>query len=127
MNFFMIGFSIIVSLVSIFFAVFLIRKISQAASGTEKMIEIAKYIREGAVAYLKRQFKTVGIVAAVLFFILGFALSFKVAGGFILGAFASALAGIIGMMVSTKANLKVAEASKMGLKPALTYPSKGVR
>ncbi|TSC54031.1 MAG: K(+)-stimulated pyrophosphate-energized sodium pump [Microgenomates group bacterium LiPW_31] len=89
------------------------------------MIEIASYIREGAIAYLKRQFKAVGLVAAVLFLILWISLGFKVGMGFLMGAAASAAAGIIGMLVSTKANQRVAEASKKGLKPALYLAFQG--
>lgn len=88
------------------------------------MIEIAKAIREGAVSYLKRQYKTVGIVAAILFVILLF-VSFKTALGFLIGASLSALSGFIGMMVSTEANVRVAEASKKGLKTALDLSFKG--
>jgi len=116
---------IIISSLSIAFAYFLIRKIEKAPSGSAKMVEISNYIREGAIAYLKRQFKTVGVVAAVLFFILWISLGFKVGIGFLMGAAASAVAGIIGMLVSTKANQKVAEASKKGLKPALSLAFQG--
>jgi len=116
---------IIVSLFAIAFAYFLIRKIEKAPSGSAKMVEISNYIREGAVAYLRRQFKAVGLVAAVLFFILWIGLGFKVGIGFLMGAAASAVAGIIGMLVSTKANQKVAEASKKGIGPALSLAFQG--
>ena len=116
---------IIVSLFSIVFAFFLIRKIEKAPSGSGKMIEISNYIREGAIAYLKRQFKAVGWVAAILFLILWISLGFKIGIGFLMGAVASATAGIIGMLVSTRANQKVAEASKRGLKPALLLAFQG--
>ncbi len=74
---------------------------------------------------MKRQFKAAGILAAVLFFLLWISLGFKVGLGFLVGAAASAVAGIVGMLVSTKANLRVAEASKKGLKPALSLAFKG--
>ncbi|MDP2664175.1 MAG: V-type H(+)-translocating pyrophosphatase [bacterium] len=116
---------IIVSLFSLAFAYYLIGEVKKASSGSGKMIEISQAIREGAVAYLKRQFKTVFIVALVIFFLLLFGLGFKMAFGFLIGALASGLAGFIGMMVSTQANVKVAEAASKGLKPAFNLSFKG--
>lgn len=121
----MLYFPIIISLFVIVFAFFLIRKVEKSPVGSGKMLEISKYIREGAVAYLKRQFKAVGIVAIVLFLIIWIVLGFKVGLGFLIGAIASALAGLIGMLVSTKANLRVAEASKTGLKSAFSLSFQG--
>ena len=89
------------------------------------MIEIALAIKEGAVAFLKRQYRTIGIVAIILFFILFATLGIKSALGFLIGALASALSGFIGMMVSTKANVRVAEIAKLGLKRALDLSFKG--
>jgi K(+)-stimulated pyrophosphate-energized sodium pump len=114
-----------ISLLAIFFSIFLARKIGKAPSGSGRMIDVAQYIREGAKAFLKRQFKTAGLVAAVLFLILWLALGLKVGLGFLLGAFSSAVAGISGMMVSTKANLRVAEASKKGLGEAFSLSFQG--
>ncbi|TET75640.1 MAG: sodium-translocating pyrophosphatase [Candidatus Aminicenantes bacterium] len=116
---------IIVSIFSLVFALFLIREVRKAPSGSGKMIEISFAIREGAMVFLKRQFKTVGVVAVFLFFILWGFFNFKTGLGFLIGATASALAGFIGMMVSTQANSKVAEAAKKGLKPALNLAFKG--
>ncbi len=116
---------IIVSIFSLVFAFFLIREVKKAPSGSGKMIEISFAIREGAMAFLKRQFKTVGFVAIFLFFILWGFFNFKTGLGFLIGAVASALAGFIGMMVSTQANSKVAEAAKKGLKPAFNLAFKG--
>jgi len=89
------------------------------------MLEISQAIKEGAASYLKRQYKTLGIVAAVLFLIIAFAMGWKSGMGFLIGAFLSALSGFIGMMVSTQANVRVAEAAKKGLKPALNLSFKG--
>lgn len=116
---------IIVSLFSLAFAYYLIGEVKKASSGSGKMIEISQAIREGAVSYLKRQFKTVLIAALVIFFLLFFGLGFKMAFGFLIGALASGLAGFIGMMVSTQANVKVAEAASKGLKPAFNLSFKG--
>jgi len=116
---------IIVSIFSIVFAYFLIGEVKKAPSGSGKQIEISLAIREGAIAFLKREYKTVAIFAILLFFILWLVLGLKTALGFLVGAFFSALAGFIGMMVSTQANLKVAEAAKSGLKEALNLAFKG--
>jgi len=120
-----IYFPIIISLISLLFAFYLIREIKRAPSGSGKMIEISRAIREGAIAFLKREYRTIGIVAIFLFFILWIALGPEVAFGFLVGAVASALAGFIGMMVSTQANLKVAEAAKSSLEKSLDLSFKG--
>ena len=118
-------FPIIISIFSLVFAFFLIKEIKKASSGSGEQVEIAQAIREGAVAFLKRQYKSCAIVGIVLFFLLWLTLGWNVAFGFLIGAFASGLAGLIGMMVSTQANLKVTEAAKSGLKPAFDLSFKG--
>ncbi len=115
---------IIISLFSLIFAYFLIREVNHAPSGEGKAIEISKAIREGAMSYLKRQYKTVGLVAIFLFLIILFAFGIKSASGFLIGALASGMSGFIGMIISTKANVKVAEAAKKGLKSALSLSFK---
>ena len=89
------------------------------------MIAIANFIREGASSYLKRQFKTVGIVAIFLFLILWLFLGIKTGCGFLVGALFSGLAGFVGMTISTRANIRVAEAAKNGLGPALNLAFQG--
>jgi len=116
---------IIVSIFSLIFAYFLIREVKKAPSGQGKQIEIQKAIREGAIAFLKRQYKTVSFAAVPLFLILFLGFGLKTALGFLLGGMASALAGFLGMMVSTQGNVKVAESAKSGLKEALSLAFKG--
>ena len=116
---------IIVSLFTLVFTYFLILKIKKAPSASAEAVKIAQAIREGAMSYLKRQFKTIGIFAAVLFVLLWILLGFKVALGFLLGAAASGIAGYIGMIISTQANSKVTEAAKKGLKQALSLAFQG--
>ncbi len=115
----------IIALLSLVFAFFLIQTIKRAPSGSGKMIEISHAIREGATAFLKRQYKAVGLVAVIIFLILLLSFGIKTAAGFVVGAVASAISGIIGMLVSTQANVRVAEAAKKGLKSAFSISFKG--
>ncbi len=116
---------IVVSLFAIVFVYFLISKIKKAPVAKGKAIEITKAIQEGANAYLKRQYKTVAVVAAVLFLLLFFFMGWKMAFGFLIGAFLSGLSGFIGMWVSTQTNTRVAEGAKKGLAHALDLSFKG--
>lgn len=121
----MILIPIVVSLFSLFFAYFLIKEIGRMPSGSGKMIEIGQAIREGAKAFLNRQYRTVAFVAVIIFFIIWIALGFKTALGFLVGASASGLAGYVGMMVSTQVNVKVSQAASAGLKQSLNLAFKG--
>ncbi len=116
---------ILISIFAIVFVIYLVQGISKNPSGSGRMIGITKAIQQGAVSYLKRQYKTIALVSIVLFLILWFVFDLKTGLAFLIGAVFSALSGFIGMMVSTRANLKVAEAAKHGLKPAFNLSFKG--
>ncbi len=116
---------IIASLIALAFAGILSWQIKKLKDGDEKMKSIANSIKEGAMAYLTRQYKVIGIFAVILFIVLWLATSFETAIGFIAGALLSALAGFIGMNISVRANVKTAEAAKLGLKQALSVAFKG--
>ncbi len=100
-------------------------RIVRLPGGEGKMIGVAKAIQEGARAYLTRQYKTVAPIGVVLFLVLGFGLNFKVAVGFLVGAVFSAVAGIVGMSISVRANVRTAQAAKQGLSPAFNVAFKG--
>ncbi|MGO9017865.1 MAG: sodium-translocating pyrophosphatase [Syntrophobacteraceae bacterium] len=98
--------------------------VSKQSAGSEKMQQISEAIREGAEAFLNREYKTVAVVAVVLAGVL-FLLGKWTSIGFLIGVCGSALAGYIGMMVSVKANVRTTEAAKRGLNAALSVAFKG--
>ncbi|MGA2417748.1 MAG: sodium-translocating pyrophosphatase [Candidatus Staskawiczbacteria bacterium] len=120
----LIYFPIIVSLFAIAFVWFLVLQIRKAPAAGDKAVAITAAVQEGAMAFLKRQYKTVGIVGVVIFILL-FLLGWKIAIGFLIGAVLSGVSGFIGMIVSTQANTRVAESAKRGLAKALDISFKG--
>ncbi len=130
------------AVVSVIYGMFLARWVTKQSEGSGKMVEIAEAIQQGARAYLRRQSLTVGIVALILFFLIGVGLNtgrevsffgdavtvsagWATAIGFLIGAVFSGLAGYIGMTVATKANVRVAQAAKQGMRPALSLAFQG--
>jgi K(+)-stimulated pyrophosphate-energized sodium pump len=101
------------------------RSLLALSPGNERMVEISKAVQEGASAYLRRQYTTIGIVGVVLFVVLIPLQSIAVAVGFALGGLLSASAGFIGMNVSVRANCRVAEAARGGIPPALSAAFRG--
>ncbi len=107
-------------LLAIIYGIVQTMSLLKASSGNEKMQEIAKAIQEGADAYLKRQYLTIGAVGVVVFVGIFFMLGALVAIGFALGAILSGLAGFVGMLVSVRANVRTAEAASKSLSGGLS-------
>ena len=105
--------------------------VSKQDAGTPRMKEISTYIAEGAMAFLKAEYKILTyfvIIAAVLLAIMGYSNAnshWSIAIAFVLGAFFSALAGFIGMRIATKANVRTAQAARTSLSKALSVSFTG--
>jgi len=112
-------------LVALIFGLYFYRSIFSKDTGTDEMRAISDAISDGAMAYLSRQYKTIGIIAIVLAVILGIFLEWQIAVAFLIGAAFSALSGFIGMYVSVNSNIRTASAARRSLKEALTTSFRG--
>ncbi|MCY4614610.1 MAG: sodium-translocating pyrophosphatase [Nitrospira sp.] len=124
-------FALVSGVVGIAYGVYLTFWVLRQDAGNETMQTIALAIQEGASAYLNRQYRTVGVVAGIMFLILWLAgiwsdnFGLLTAMGFVVGAAASALAGYVGMVIAVRANVRTAQAASDGLDPALQVAFKG--
>ncbi len=99
-------------------------QILSASPGNNKMQEIAEAIQIGAKAYLNRQYKTIAIVGIIVLAIVTYFFNYLVGLGYFIGAFLSGVAGYVGMLISVKANVRTAEASRSSLQSGLTIAFK---
>src|SRR3990172_5633189 len=115
------------SLLAIIVGLLLTRHILNLTKGDEKMQAIARAIQVGAKAYLNRQYRTITLVAVVIFAITGLvpSLGWRTPASFLVGAILSGLAGYIGMNVSVRANVRTAESAKSSLAKACSVAVEG--
>ena len=111
----LLGLIIVCGLLSIVYGVYTISSLMAADAGSQRMQEISGAVREGAQAYLRRQYTTIAGVGIVVFIGLGLLLSWTVAIGFAIGAILSGAAGFIGTNVSVRANVRTAQAATKSL------------
>ncbi|MCE4565532.1 sodium-translocating pyrophosphatase [Maribellus sp. CM-23] len=114
----------IASILALVFAWIFFKSMMKNSEGTDRMKEIAQYVRDGAMAYLKRQYKVVGIVFVVLFILLSIMAFFKVQNpfvpiAFITGGFFSGLCGFLGMKTATFASARTAHGASQSLNKGL--------
>ncbi len=118
-------FSILCGAAAIAYGIYSMQWILKLPAGNERMREIAAAIQEGAVAYLNRQYTTIGIAGVVLFLLIGLFIDWYTAVGFAIGAVFSGLTGYIGMNISVRANVRTAEAANQGLNAAMQVAFRG--
>ena len=99
-------------------------QIISSSPGNSRMQEIAEAIQIGAKAYLNRQYKTIAIVGIIVLAIVTYFFNYLVGLGYFIGAFLSGVAGYVGMLISVKANVRTAEASRQSLQSGLTIAFK---
>src|SRR5258705_4335224 len=102
---------VLCGVLSIVYAIWATASVLKSDAGNPRMQEIAAAVREGAQAYLKRQYMTIGLVGVVIFALLAYFLGMLVAVGFAIGAVLSGAAGFIGIDVSVSGHLRNAQAA----------------
>jgi K(+)-stimulated pyrophosphate-energized sodium pump len=107
---------VVIGIIGLIFAAFFFFRVKGLPEGNETMNRIAGYIREGSMAFLKRQYQVLAIYCIVVGALIGYTLGLWPAGSFVLGAFLSILAGFIGMKAATYANVRTSQAAREGKK-----------
>lgn len=113
------------SLLALIYGGFLMKQTLQAPSGEGKMKGVALAIQEGAQAYVTRQYKMMAVIGLILAIGLGWGIGWQTAVAFIVGAFASGLAGYIGLATAVRANVRTAQAAIEGQDQAMRVATKG--
>src|SRR5262245_20282039 len=125
---------LLAGIIAILFAAWLARDVLSQDKGTKAMQEVASLIFEGAMAFLKRQYRTIAVFAVVAAVIIGVLIGglannpehgIKTAIAFLVGAFCSGLAGFIGMYIAVQANLRTAAAAQRTVRDAIIVSLRG--
>lgn len=114
-----------VGVLGLLFAFYFAKSVLSESPGNSRMQEISKAIQEGAMAYLNRQYKTLIPFVAVLFGLLWYGKGYETAVSFLVGSSFSAIAGYIGMSITTRANARTTEAARSSLNKALGVAFRG--
>jgi len=117
--------TIVAAFLSIAYGLFLSFRVLQHPRGDKKMNDISDAIAEGANAYMKRQYTVVAIIGVVIAAILYFVFNPITAAGFVIGACFSAIAGVVGMNIAVRSNIRTAQAAKKGLNAAFGLAFQG--
>ena len=115
----------VAGLLALLFALYLTNYVTRQDAGTPRMQEIAAAIHEGAMAFLRREYRALAVFVAALFVIILLAIDVWTAVSFVVGALSSVLAGFIGMTVATRANVRTAAAARFGTNKALAIAFSG--
>ncbi|MBS6043710.1 sodium-translocating pyrophosphatase [Clostridium baratii] len=113
------------SIISLIVLIFIAKDILKKDPGNKKMREIASHIEEGAMAFIKKEYKYLSIFVVCIFLLISIFLSYKTAIAFLIGAIFSMVAGFVGMRIAVKANVRCANAAKSGIKKALDVAFSG--
>ena len=120
-----IGFALACGIIGVLYALYTAVWVNKQDAGSDRMKQISDAVKEGAYAFLAREYKTVAMVAVVLVVVLAIFLGTWTAIGFVIGTVGSALAGFVGMWVTVRANVRTTQAASKGLQNALTLSFKG--
>ena len=117
--------ALLAGFLSILYAIFLTTKVLKNPRGDKKMNDISDAIAEGATAYMKRQYSVIAIIGIIIFAVLFYFFNFLTAMGFAIGAVFSSIAGVIGMNIAIRSNVRTAQAAKENLKASFSLAFQG--
>ena len=118
-------FAFVAGIAAVAYGVVSIKWIMSHSPGSDTMLEIAQAVQDGAQAYLNRQYRTIGMVGAVVFVAVFIFIGAPTAIGFLIGAVLSGATGYIGMNISVRSNSRTAEAAKNGMAAAFLIAFRG--
>jgi K(+)-stimulated pyrophosphate-energized sodium pump len=110
---------VVVGILGFIFVGYLSAKVLSKDAGTATMQELSGYIYEGAMAFLLREYRAIGIFAVIVAILLALGIGWQTAVAYIIGAICSLIAGVVGMHIATRANVRTAQAATKGFNEAM--------